>query len=473
MVPPVTSRTGDRTDDPVPVLTASRSGPAQLSLDLLAPKAAGLNQELPLTVRVANAGGKDSQAVTVRADVPDGAEFVRSDPPPAVRQGSALTWAFDPLAGGKSKAVQLVVRPTRKGTVTAAVSAETADGQHADQRAAVAVSAAGLKVAVEPPVVAGDKLTLKIAVTNTGAIPADAVTAWVTPDAGLTADGGGTPAEVNLGTVPPGETRRGDLRLSAASPGRYGVRVNVVADGGLTARTETIVDARRSELAATVTGPDKLATGEAGTWEVRVTNAGEVPASGVTARATLPAGLTPTGDADWQLGTLAAGEQKTVRLTATADRPTDAGTIRVTAAAGDAGPRATASAPVDVAGRPTLVLDVADPPPAVPVGQRATVRVTVRNTGTGPARRVEVAVSSAEMTARGGTGPDRQPASAAAGRVTFPPLDELAPGKSATFTAELEGAKPGTARILAEVRADHLPTPLRDEQSTHVTGQAQ
>ena len=93
-----------------------------------------------------------------------------------------MTWAVGALDGGQSREVQLVVRPASKGTLELTATAETSDGLRAEQRAGLPVDTAGLKLAVTAPpqIGTGDKVPVSIAVTNTGAVPLDGVTAAAT-----------------------------------------------------------------------------------------------------------------------------------------------------------------------------------------------------------------------------------------------------------------------------------------------------
>jgi hypothetical protein len=94
----------------------------------------------------------------------------------------------------------------------------------------------------------------------------------------------------------------------------------------------------------------------------------------------------------------------------------------------------------------------------------------VKNSGTVSARNVDVtAFAPPELKVIRATGA-KDARIDAAGKVSFPALDELRPGESTSFTIEVEAAQAGDARFRAEVRAAHLRNPLKDEQSTRVTG---
>lgn len=456
---------------------------ARLTIDAQAPKLAVLDRDAPFTITVANAGRVDSLPVTAHATLPGAAEFVSADPPPAVRQDRNLTWNLGAIAGGKNRTITVTLRPTRKEALTLAATAETADTNPAEVRASAAVDSAGLKVALEVPDAAGtgERVPVTVAVTNPAGVPVENVTAWLTPDAGLAPESGKSPVEVAVGTVPPGQTKRVDVQLAAKQPGRYAVRVNVAADGGLTDRAEVGVDVRKSSLFVNIVGPDKLTVGQDATFTLTVTNTGDVALDRVEVRATPPPGLTVrTADkgkvadagATWAVGQLKPKDKQELHFVAVAAKPMTRQnlSVKATGAAGSgANTTGAADAGVTVTGQPALTLELADVPGAVPVGGRAAVRITVRNRGTDAAKHVEVSVTTTEpFNTTGGTGADRRPGQVDGQKVTFGTLEELQPGTAAVFVVDLEAAKAGPARVLAEVRADYLAQPLREEQAARV-----
>jgi uncharacterized repeat protein (TIGR01451 family) len=447
----------------------------QLSLDLKLPPAAPLNGETAATIVLANGGKAESPAVTVRAVVPEGVALVRADPAPTRRNGRELEWAAGSVPGGGNCDVVLVLRPTQRGLLVLSARAETADGLRADRRASARVDTAGLRIAadVSPAAAVGGAATVRVGVTNTGAVTVTNAVAWLAPGDGLRHESGANPVEIPVGTVEPGKTRAVDVRFACVKPGIVPVRVNVAADGGVSERADSAVNVLRSELAVTVTGPEAVPVGDEAVFEVRVTNAGDSAMANAAARAVLPTGLAAKGEASWQLGPINANETKVVRLTVSGDRPVERGVLKVTASAdgpaGGPGLTAQASAPVGVAGKPVLVMELADPPGPVAAGGRADFTVTVRNRGTGPATKVEVTVSSSGgLTPRAGTGPGRSAATIAGGAATFPLVDELPPGAVATYTLSTDANAAGDARVTAQVSARELVAPLRDDQAVQV-----
>ena len=119
---------------------------------------------------------------------------------------------------------------------------------------------------------------------------------------------------------------------------------------------------------------------------------------------------------------------------------------------------------------PALALELATPPGVVEVGKRARYEIRVKNLGTVSARNIDVvAFTPPELKPFRGSGAAAGRIDAT-GRVTFPVVEELQSGQSLTFVIEVDATQAGDARFKATVNAAHLKSPLKEEQSTRVTG---
>lgn len=454
----------------------------QVSLDVKVPKTVGVNHDVPVTISLANVGKAESQPLTVRATIPDHAEFVRADPPALRRTGNTFTWAFEGLPGAKTQDITVVVRPTKKAALNVTATAETADGLRAEQKAAGDVETAAMTVRVDAPkyVTTGDEASVRVTVTNTGNVPVENAVAWVDVP-----DRKDAPLEKSVGTIAAGKAKTVAVPVTLDKAGKYAVKVNVTANGGLAERGDATVSVSHAELEVTVSGPDSVPVRQDGLFEYRVTNKGDAALADVKLQTALPRGLTAAtatengkttdGGASWSLGTLAAGESKVVRLNTTSDRQADKLTVTATADGESAGGNRVkakpASAAVAVVGLPVLSLVVADPVGPVRVGGRAVYRVTVRNRGNASARDVIVTADiSEELKPTRGSGPNSTIATVADRTFTFPKLAELPAGSTATFTLETEATAAGSARLNTVVKSRELTSPLKEEQATQILG---
>lgn len=472
-------------------MTAVEWSAPKLAITMQAPKVAGLDRESSISVIATNPGGADSSPVNVQAKIPEGLEIVGAEPAPTVRTGQDVSWTSGSIPAGQKQEFRVLVKPTRKGSFTTTAYANTEDGLQSRATASLEVGTAALKLSVDPPVVAatGDRIPVGFTVTNPSGVPIENATAWVNFDSGLEHDTGKNEIEVTVGTLAAGQTRKMDVPLIARQTGKQKVRIRVTGDGGLIESGETTLDVRRSELTVAVFGTDKLVPGEEGTYEVRLTNTGETSLPNVAVKASMPRALTvkqvdnsgtipaSSDGVTWQVGTLAPGEKKTLKMSLSAGKQAEpekivaTATSRVNPDSEKAALTAKGDFAVGVVGQPALTLELADPSSSVPVGRRAGYKVIVRNRGTGPAKQVIVTVDVPEEYANiKATGANKESVRPEGSRVIFPTVLEIPAGGTVTMYVEVEAAKSGDARMKAEVKADYLAQPLREEQATRIVG---
>jgi len=472
----------------------------QIALDFQAPKVVGLDREAILTLVASNPGSVDTSAANVQIRVPDGLEVIGADPPPTVRNGSVVTWNAGTIAATRKQEFRLSVKATRKGTFTAIADANTEDGLTAKASATLEAGVAALQLKLDPPIVAatGERVPIRFTVTNPSSVPLENATAYVYFEPGLEHDTGKEQIDASVGVIPAGQSKTMDIPLIARQSGKFKVRVTVTAGTGTSLREsgETTVEVRRAELNVTIGGPEKLLPGEEATLEYKVTNSGEIALPNVSLKAILPPAILTAKNASdngniagpematWNLGTLAPGERKLVKLTVLANRQSEPVKISATAISTRSDPSAvkpgdTQPDPkgllaktdrlIAVVGQPALVMEMADPREAVPVGRRAGYKVIVKNRGTGVAKDIAASVELPEQYANvKGTGAKGEEVRPEGSRLTFPTVKELLPNATLVFYFEVEGAQAGDARVRAEVKADYLAQPLREEQATRV-----
>ncbi|AWM41729.1 Large cysteine-rich periplasmic protein OmcB precursor [Gemmata obscuriglobus] len=462
-----------------------------VKLKMTAPPVAGPNRPFPVTVTLENVAGVDSRDARISVALSDGATLERSDPPPTgLDKSGALTFDLPPVSGKGKQQVTLQVVPAKLGAVTVRADAVTGDGLQADTSETVRVEQAKLQVLVEAPAIAlaGEKIAARVLVTNTGAAAAANVTVWARADDGLAPAADRKPIELPAGTLNPGQTKSLDLPLSAKAAGKFGVRASATGDGNLSGTAEPLtIEVRRAELAVAVSGSKLAYLNQQVSWTVTVTNRGDAAVSNVVVRAAVPAevkvtaadgGSVGAGPVQWKIAELAPGAQKSFTLDADAVRLAPQGAVTVSAL-GDAVSNGKAvGAPVEargeaavaIIGTAALALELATPPGVVEAGKRAKYQIRVKNQGTVSARNIEVsATATPELKFVRGSGAAEGRADAN-GRITFTAVEELPPGRTLTFTVEMDAAQAGDARFKAEVKAAHLTNPLREEQATRVTG---
>ncbi|MFO0935622.1 MAG: hypothetical protein U0798_03790 [Gemmataceae bacterium] len=460
-----------------------------MTLDLRGPAIAAVNTEVPYTLVIANSGRAASPQVTVRSTMPNNVALISADPPPSGQQNRDISWVVPSVESGGRQEIKLVIKPVRTGPFDLTASAITPDGMRADQKITSTADTGSIRVSLNAPALApiGELVPVRVTVTNTGAVPIESATAWITGSQGLTADrrDAGEPGEVALGAIPAGKSVSGDIMMSAARAGKYTAKATITADGGLKDTATVAIEAKSAGMKLDVTGPDRVGVGEPATYVLKLQNSGDMTLSGVAVNVDMPKGLNATDaeggsitnagtSAVWRVANLNVGETRQIKLTAIGDKTGPGSTLFATASvsvANNAKPiEVKAQTPVAVAGLPALELDMVEPATAVSVGGKATFRITVRNRGTGTARNVQVAV---EIPTELSPVKDRVANANATvddTRLVFPVTPMIAPGSAITLTAEFEAVRPGSARVRAVATSPDLPNPIREDQSLRVNG---
>lgn len=213
--------------------------------------------------------------------------------------------------------------------------------------------------------------------------------------------------------------------------------------------------------------------GRDATFEITVTNSGGGDALNVVVSDELPAGLDfvsadnkgqkEGSNLVWRLGTLAAGQSRTVSATFHCNRVGDflnAARVSYCAEARD-------QCRLEVKGKAAVLLECVDSPDPIEVGGNVTYTIAVLNQGSAVGTNVRIKCTlpaELEYVSSGGA----TDATANGNSVDFAPLATLAPQATATFKVIVRGVAPGDARFHVEMITDQLETPVMETESTHV-----
>jgi uncharacterized repeat protein (TIGR01451 family) len=453
---------------------------SQVALAIAGPPTAGIGQDIPYTISITNTGQVETQAMTVRATLPDGVQLVRSEPRATV-EGNQLIWTLGLLPGGGSHAVQMVLRSSKIGPVTNCANVTTAEGLRDEKCVTTQVTepqVARLNVSISepPPAVVGAPFAFQIVVTNPGTGPASNVLLNASFDVALEHETKANPIELPLGTLGPGESRPVPLTLVPRRVGQFMARVTATADGNLRGVAERAVRVQAAQLAVAKTGPQVRYVDQVVTWDITVANASEVPLNNVVVRDQLPPevsfmnatelGQIINGQVVWNLGNLAGRQQKMVQVTARCLK-TAARVVNVAVATADPGLQEQSEAVLEIRGIPAYSLDITKVGDPVQVGGKITYRISVTNTGSLPGNQVEISAGlPKEMQVASTDGPTK--ARIEGNRVIFPALDALQPKQTVTYTIEAQALQPGDVRFRAELRSASLREPVIKEESTNI-----
>lgn len=452
-----------------------------VSLDLTAPPTVVVGGELPYTVTLSNSGAIESRALTVRLAIPEGLEPLRSDPP-ATPEGRELVWTLGDVPARQSRSLQSVFRATRLGVVSNRVTVTTSEGLRGEKTLATEVTPQpqpALKVtAVGPATAALDgTATWQITVSNPGTGPAANVLLHAGFDAGLAHESSVNPIETRVGPLEAGGSRNVTLMLAAKAVGPQRLRLRAKADGNVLSEVvDQTVTVQRAALSLENRGPAWCYAGRPATWTIKVRNSGEVPLAGVVVRYALPPelafrsatenGLLQGSEVVWNVGSLPAGAERNVAVTAVCQSLTEKTTARATAVA-ESGVRAEAPADVQVRGVAALRMRVVDTEDPVVAGGRTEYRIEVVNSGTLPSPAVRIVADvPREMRPLTPTGPTTGKVEGQ--RVTFEPLTSLAPGQRVTFSVPVEATRAGFVYFRAELSSETLSKEVVEEESTNI-----
>jgi uncharacterized repeat protein (TIGR01451 family) len=453
-----------------------------IALNITGPPFAGRDAEITYTTTILNTGKAESRTMTVKQPLPDGLQYVRSEPA-AIVDDKQLVWTLGPLPPGLARTLQTTYKTLRQGTVTCCSSVDTEEGVHDTRCVKTEVSEPRLRVSMNGPATGqlGLPFSYQITAINEGVSPLTNVIVETNFDPSLQHPAKTTKMQAELGTLNPGEKRPlPALTLTPTQVGRFTTRVQIKADGGLVDQSEQTIAISQAQLSVKLIGPQKKFAGWPAQWQIQVTNDGDVPLTGVQVRNLLPpemiaqnwtdGGQAAKGEVLWNVGNLAPREQKTLGVTTISDKLASGIVNRVVATAA---PALTASDQVnfDVFGLPGLHMEVGTKEQPILVGKTVKYYINITNTGAAPATQIEIKATlppELQVVAAGTKGPT---APAVAGQVvTFGPLEALPPQQKAEFQLEALALRPGDVRFRVEMRSASLanPQPVVEEQATRL-----
>lgn len=475
--------------EPPPAGVADPATPV-VRVQVRVPAVAARGVPVKYTITVANVSAATAYRVKVRHPLPTGiAGAGKFDPAPDAPAPGAkeAVWLFEELKPGKSKVftAEYAALPDAKSVKgTAFVSfehGETVTTEIDRPRLAVRKSAPEKATAGEP-------VPVRVEVTNPGQVPARGVVLRETVPAGAEfaaadAEAGATPTEKvwKLGTLLPGQRAVVAYQLTSKGGTDLVTRSVVTADGVPDAEPkEATTKVQVAKLGLTLVGPKQVKAGDAGEYILTVANTGTLPLPTVRVGVAIPPGCTVTK--------MSGGGQK-LRDELAWVVPTERGTVnpllpgqkfelafklksadagdRVVRATADAGRSTEQSAEARTAfeASPNLQTQFDIAPGTLAVGGEGVITYTVKNTGSGPAEKVALAVQIPAGVSVVKVAPQSQKA---AGEVLFDAVTVPAGGE-ARYTLNVRGEKPGQARFTFKLSGAGQPRSLESDKDIMVT----
>jgi len=262
----------------------------RLVVEKTMPPEVTLCQDIPIRVRVQNAGSGIARNVMVTDNLPEGL---------ATPDGkTGFTFRAGDLAAGQAKEGMVTVRATRTGTFTNTCQAREDGGLTAEASATTVVRQPVLTIVKNCPDVryVGRPIDYQITVQNTGDAPAvnTILIDQLPPGASfVSADGGGRMAQGrvtwSLGTLAPGASQTVGVQLQANEIGKLVNRAMVRADCAEAAtECQTEVKGISAILIEVVDSPDPVEIGGETTYTITVTNQGSAVGRNIKVECILP-----------------------------------------------------------------------------------------------------------------------------------------------------------------------------------------
>jgi len=446
--------------------------------------------DIKYTITVQNTSTAPAHGVTVRNPLPDGIEKAMSAEPAWDKDSTAkeLIWKFGTLAAGKSKSIELTLRP-KPG------AAEIKNLAYVRFEHGEAVTTRLNKPAVRITKTApqqsirDESFIVRIAVDNTGKVPAEKVrvaenvpaTAEVQP---ITKGGvrmaqrEGQQWVWEISRIMPGERKLIEYRVTAREAKDVFALTNLSADKGIQDKAEWTTKVLVPGLTVKLTGPasnSAVNPGESARYEITVRNSGTMPSTMVRVIAALPNDTKPTMKTEggilqrdaiqWVIPRLEPGEARTFRFAVKAQ--STGRRVVVATVADSRGQRAVDELNTLFQGTAALNWETIPNPVALAVGKQGTFTIKVRNNGGEPARNVRLEVDLPESVSIVQVTPNVRPTGT---KLTFNSETVPAYGDS-IYTITYEAKTSAQAWFKLRLSADSLgDKPMQTEKAVEITG---
>lgn len=410
--------------------------------------------------------------VVVEEQIPAGTTYVSSSPEAEVK-GSNVTWTLYNLEKGDEVPLKLTVKPTQVADLSSCATIKAY--QEACTTTSVGVpELAIVKTTPNEQVLLGAGVPWNITVTNTGNFCAYDVVVTDTLPAGVSHSSGQKVLTTELGTLAPGESRDITVNTEATATGEHCNVALVESSNAGSAKDDACVAVLEAGLDVVKEGTPMQFLGKRASYEITVTNTGDVPLNDVVVTDTVPAenklvaapGAQINGNTAVWTTSLGGGESKTFELTVTGHQ---GGTYcnQVSASSAAYGLSGSDDACTEWRGYPALLIEVIDTEDPLLVGEQTTYVIQITNQGTAPDTNVALDVALPPELKLVKASGDSQ-GTISGNNVKFAPYQVLEAKQIIEFRVVAEAVREGDARFRAEMKSDLLRTPVPEVEATQV-----
>lgn len=407
--------------------------------------------------------------ILLAEELPDGVAFVASVPPPLQIEGRILYWRIPVLNASSRHTVDMTVRLAGEGTYVTRTWA-------APNPMAVLPLRAGvprLEVTKTGPafVEYGTDFTFDINISNTGNSTARNVRVIEIPPPTLSM-GNFMPDQ---GDIPAGQTRQITLTARAQNKGSHTNLARAYHDGNpVPAEGSATVRVVESRISVELTGSARAYVFRPATWMAVVRNDGDCSINNVVLKLLLPPRVrVAEGDLEGQavlsIGTLAPGQQRSVEVSATADKPLKADVRALASGVSVTGLECSAEARITTEweAAPGILTSITDDVDPIRVGERASYRIEVVNQGAIRSVTVHPTLTLSEHLRPVSVSVEKEAASIRGQQVDFGEVT-LAPGARRELKVVVSGEKSGAGKAILSLEAPFLAAPVIKEEATYV-----
>jgi uncharacterized repeat protein (TIGR01451 family) len=317
-----------------------------------------------------------------------------------------------------------------------------------------------------------EPFAIKYIVTNPGTGTLENIIIEENLPDGLLTEAGNSKLTVKIDSLGEGRSRAFTTNLKASKTGIFNSKATAKAED-LKAQAQTKTKILQPILAISKTAPRKQYLRRPINYKIKVTNRGDAAAEEVVITDQQPAGTTLVSTSEgstvigdkivWELGTIQAGESKTVDFALMANEAAVIeNTVTATAICADA---VSSTAKTNVAGISAVLLEVIDVEDPVEIGTTTTYIITATNQGTADDTNISIVCTlEANEQYVSSDGPTK--AKANGNVITFAPLKSLAPKEAASWEVVVKAVKPGDVRFSVSMNTDQLNRPVAETEAT-------
>jgi uncharacterized repeat protein (TIGR01451 family) len=429
-------------------------------------------QEFSYTLTVRSTAEMPLENVRVMEELPSNFKLARTEPS-SKQDGQMLTWKLGTLRPKEQKTLKIYGQSTAPGELMSCT-----DLKYNEPAVCMTIQSVNprLQITKHGPSksILCDPITYTIVAKNVGTGTACDIELRETLPKGLKTLDGRQEKIVRIDELEPGESREITIQAKADQTGQYESQLLAFMNGSQVGSETLRTEVGSPSLVITKELPQKRYIGRPIQYSITVRNNGDMAAKNTRLKEQLNRNVkfqsaTHNGQASgqdvmWDLGTIEAGQEKTVTLTVLAQEKGElAATSRARAYCGAGKARDT----MEIEGIPAILLEAIDKHDPIEVGAQTTYLVRVTNQGSAVGTNISIKVMlPKEQQFMGAEGPTKGQVSG--NTIDFLPLSRLEPGQQATWTIEAKGTDTGDVRFRVELNSDQMTSSAMEEESTHI-----